>query len=146
MYKEYYLTISKIYLKIKIVVKLKKLYMKCVKCGKENPENARFCRNCGNDFSELEKNNIISNDGSKNLENPKINNGSIMDWIYPLLYWKNERKNEYTLSKTKIITVIVFLFLFIKIFNHNLGGLLVSIVCSIPVFMFGWGIHMLLNN
>ena len=119
--------------------------MICEECGCENPDNAKFCKNCGKEFnlaSDYESS-LIESDADKKRT---INNGSIYDWILPLLYWHNNLNGEYKLSKTKIISILVFIYLMYSMPFPIAGKALFSLIITIPVFLIGFGIHILMNN
>lgn len=126
--------------------------MYCSKCGKENPHNARFCRKCGNELTKEKQVNTTNSNSvlEQRPEKAKINNGSVADWLGPLLYWYNPVKNEYKLAKTKVIAIITFfslsIFFITTDFVTPFLAAVLTIITSILVFLYGWTAHLLLNR
>ena len=88
--------------------------------------------------------------GSKNMSRAVIENsnyGLVTDLKHLLFYWQDKTTGEYTFSKTKALTVLVFLlfasfggiFSLSGIFYLGLFGLSVAT----PTFLIGYGIHKL---
>jgi uncharacterized membrane protein YvbJ len=127
--------------------------MICEDCGCENPDDAKFCKNCGKAFA---KPNTPARTADERQNKKKIDNGTLYDWILPILYWHDKRTDEYKLSKTKIISILVFIYFFyqnyftwnsVYQFNTPLHlAILWSLMSTIPIFLIGYVIHYLLNR
>lgn len=73
--------------------------------------------------------------------------GLIVDLKHLLFYWQNKSTGQYVLSKTKTITVLLFM-LFASIaavYNPSslIGIGIFSVLCSIPTFTAGYAVHRL---
>ena len=94
---------------------------------------------------------ILGND--KPSENVVLNNdnGLIDDFAHLLFYWQDKETGEYTISKTKIISLIIFYILaFYSVFTSPDANLMFAIgagaVLGVPAFFVGYLIHRFTNK
>ena len=107
----------------------------------ENEDNARFCRKCGFFWDDVDlspTNKIVE----KRL-------------AQKLFYWQDRRTHEYKLSKSKIISEIVYLLVFLygihfyffvsetkySILVSVIATIILPLIFAVPVFAVGFLIH-----
>lgn len=75
--------------------------------------------------------------------------GFIRDFINLLFYWQNKNTGEYVLSKTKIISHIIFvLFVILSVVLKSpslFASILLGLIFEVPAFLIGSGLHKLTN-
>ena len=76
--------------------------------------------------------------------------GLVVDLKHFLLFWQNKNTGEFVLSKTKIISNLIFIvFILFDALILKSGNLVISILIGLifetPAFLIGYGIHMLTN-
>lgn len=158
----------------------------CPECQKENVDTNNFCEYCGSNLPQIEdkktdiksvvensseviKDNVdnIKNQVTNNVNEEKIktviqDNSFIEKWKHRLFYWKNKQTNEYKLSKTKLISIIVFLFFmlsacrlyfftdYIQIHGGSIAliipAIFIGLMFAVPAFIIGYIIHYLMNR
>ena len=90
---------------------------------------------------------IIHHFNKKPSDQKLIHNdyGIIRDIIDLLFYWQNEKTGEYVLSKTKIITIVLFFVYAIVAVAFNapnlFGVILLGMIVALPAFLIGYAIH-----
>ena len=105
---------------------------------------------------EIAKNQELINKQNKNISNNKtVNNGEFHKLKYKLFYWDNKELNEYKFSKTKFISILVFVFFFIwylltpttsGIIPILIVGIIIALIFAVPTFIIGYIIHYLMNR
>lgn len=67
-----------------------------------------------------------------------------------LFYWQNKKTGEYVLSKTKVFTLIIFIFFAMTVFIIKSPALVIYVVVglafAIPAFAIGFAIHKFTND
>ncbi|MBE6500267.1 MAG: hypothetical protein E7Z80_06980 [Methanobrevibacter thaueri] len=93
---------------------------------------------------------IISKFRKPPLKEQLLNNdhGFFVDLKHLLLYWQN-KQGDYVLSKTKIISHLVFVIFFIIASTSHLNSfmalLFIGLIFEIPTFLIGYVLHKLIN-
>ena len=75
--------------------------------------------------------------------------GFLQDLYHFLFFWQNKKTGQFVLSKTKIISHLVFL-LFVTIaaltpVPNLLAIIIIGLIFEVPTFLIGYGIHKLTN-
>ena len=84
----------------------------------------------------------------KKLENNDY--GLIMDFVHLLFFWQNKNTGEFVVSKTKIISNLIFI-LFALVTGLNVpvatffAAVMIGLIFETPAFLIGYGIHKLTN-
>ena len=113
----------------------------CPQCKMENEDNAKFCRKCG-----------VSMEGVDSVSSDNIAENK---WVLKLFYWHNRWTQESRPAKSKIISEIVYLLVFVYGINYYFivcgmeYGLVISIIATfilplvfaLPVFAVGFLAH-----
>lgn len=101
---------------------------------------------------EIAKNQELIDRQNKDISNNKtVNNDEFHKLKYKLLYWNDKKTNEYKFSKTKFISIIVFLFfcIYAMISSSHLGlipAIIIGLIFAVPTFILGYIIHYLMNR
>ena len=101
---------------------------------------------------EIEKNKQIIAKQQDNLSNSKtVNDDEFHKLKYKLLYWNDKETNQYKFSKTKSISLLIFIvFTLWATISPTAPGLIVAIMIglffAIPAFIIGYIIHYLINR
>ena len=116
----------------------------CPECGNENPDEAQFCKNCGLKFKSLP---ISENkpDEVKVLVNQNKNS------IVSKLFYKTDKyTGQLRFAKSKSISIIVFVIMFLFAVFVNLGqfsfsvvffaAIIVGLLFAVPTFLIGYAI------
>lgn len=139
----------------------------CSECGSENPNQAKFCKNCGallkqsdgeglsaaSDIGEIRQDKMDSNDLKDSSVTASKNKDSI---ISKLLYKTDNRSGELRLSKTKAISIGMFIFMFSfgmysgsateSFFVVFIAAILFGLFFAIPTFAIGYAIGWVLEK
>lgn len=103
----------------------------CNQCGERVEDKSNFCPHCkSNSFRPVGEVITPNQDGIK----------------YKLLYW--EHNGGYVLSKSKLISVSVFVVFFLTAFSSQLVGgmILVALILAMITFLLGLGFHKILGR
>ena len=101
---------------------------------------------------EIAKNQELISKQNKNISNNKtVNNDEFHKLKYKLLYWNDKETNEYKFSKTKSISIVIFVvFTVWATISPTAPGLLVAVLIglffAVPAFIIGYIIHYLMNR
>ena len=105
---------------------------------------------------QIEKNQELIDRQNKNIsKNKTVNDSELHKLKYKLFYWNNKELNEYVFSKTKSISILIFIIFFVwaalmapvrGIFSVLIGSLLVGLFFAVPAFVIGYVIHYLMNR
>lgn len=105
---------------------------------------------------EIAKNQELIERQNKNIsKNKTVNDDELHKLKYKLFYWDNKELNEYVFSKTKSISICVFIFFFVLylltptvhgIIPILIMGITIGLIFSVPVFVIGYIIHFLRNR
>lgn len=70
--------------------------------------------------------------------------GLLVDLMHLVLFWQDKQTGEFVLSKTKLISLLIFLFMVFSYMNVNFAlfaCVMLSLILTAPVFAIGYGIH-----
>ena len=105
---------------------------------------------------EIEKNKQLIDRQNKNIsKNKTVNDGEFHKLKYKLFYWNNKELNEYEFSKTKFISILIFVLFFAwaalsapvrGIIPVLFGSILIGLIFAVPAFIIGYIIHYLMNR
>lgn len=105
---------------------------------------------------EIAKNKEIIARQNKNISNNKtVNDSEFHKLKYKLFYWNNKELNEYAFSKTKSISILIFVFFFVwyiltpttqGIIPILVVGIMIGLIFAVPAFVIGFIIHYLMNR
>ena len=105
---------------------------------------------------EIAKNQELIDKQNKNIsKNKTVNNGEFHKLKYRLFYWNNKELNEYVFSKTKSISILIFVLFFAwaaltapvhGIIPVLFGAILIGLIFAVPAFIIGYIIHYLMNR
>lgn len=105
---------------------------------------------------EIEKNKELIDRQNKNIsKNKTVNDGEFHKLKYKLFYWNNKELNEYEFSKTKFISILIFVLFFAwaalsapvrGIIPVLFGSILIGLIFAVPAFIIGYIIHYLMNR
>lgn len=105
---------------------------------------------------EIAKNQELIDKQNKNIsKNKTVNDGEFHKLKYKLFYWNNKEINEYVFSKTKFISVLIFVLFFAwaalsapvhGILSILFGSILIGLIFAVPSFIIGYIIHYLMNR
>lgn len=105
---------------------------------------------------EIAKNQELIDKQNKNIsKNKTVNDGEFHKLKYKLFYWNNKEFNEYVFSKTKTISILIFVLFFAwaaltapvhGIISVLLGSILIGLIFAVPAFIIGYIIHYLMNR
>ena len=143
----------------------------CSECGSENPNQAKFCRNCGavlkqsdgedlsaaSDIGEIRQDKMNFNDLKENKIDSAVTASKNKDSIISkLLYKTDKRSGELRLSKTKAISIGMFIFMFSfgmysgsateSFFVVFIAAILFGLFFAIPTFAIGYAIGWVLEK
>lgn len=117
----------------------------CHECGCENIDEAQFCKNCGLEFKSVpvsEKNpekevKVIVNQNSNSI-------------VTKLFYKVDKYTGQLRFAKSKSISIIVFVAMFLFAVAVNLGqfplisvflaAIIVGLIFAVPTFLIGYAI------
>ena len=101
---------------------------------------------------EIAKNQELIDRQNKNISNNKtVNNDEFHKLKYKLLYWNDKKTNEYKFSKTKFISILVFLFFCVWAmisppYLKLVPAIVIGLIFAVPTFILGYIIHYLMNR
>lgn len=101
----------------------------CKNCGKTVNKDSKYCPYCKSQSFRLKQDLITSNNS----------------FVYKIFYW--EYFEGYVLSKSKIISMIVFItFASLSIGEATLGALFISLIIAALVFIIGFSLHQIVKK
>ncbi len=117
----------------------------CRECGCENLDEAQFCKNCGLEFKSLPVNE------NKHDNEVKVVVNKNQDSIISRLFYKTDKyTGELRFAKSKSISILVFVAMFIFAISVNLGqfplisvvivGIIFGLMFAIPTFLIGYAL------
>ncbi|WP_405270628.1 zinc-ribbon domain-containing protein [Methanobrevibacter sp.] len=117
----------------------------CRECGCENLDEAQFCKNCGLEFKSLPVNE------NKPDNEVKVRVNKNQDSIISKLFYKTDKyTGELRFAKSKSISILVFVAMFLLAMFVNLGqfplisvflaAIIVGLVFAIPTFLIGYAL------
>ena len=98
---------------------------------------------------------ILAKQNENIIQSKKVNNDTLYNLKYKLFYWNDKKNNEFVFSKTKSISILIFLFFFIwynltpvqpGLISRIFIGIIISLIFSVPAFIIGYIIHYLQNR
>jgi hypothetical protein len=143
----------------------------CSECGSENLIQAKFCKNCGAKLKETETEEMskpedinevrqdpldFKDEEDKKADSTVIVNNNKDSIISKLLYKTDNLTGEFRLSKTKVISIGMFLFMFLfgmysgttneSFFVVFIAAILFGLFFAIPTFIIGYVIGLILEK
>lgn len=105
---------------------------------------------------EIAKNQELIDRQKNNIsKNKTVNDGEFHKLKYKLFYWDNKELNEYVFSKTKTISILVFVLFFVwAVLTSTAHGIIpilivaimIGLIFAVPTFVIGYIIHYLMNR
>ena len=101
---------------------------------------------------KIAKNQQVIDNQNENISNTKtVNNDEFHKLKYKLLYWYDKNTNQYNFSKTKSISILIFIFFTVwATISPSAPGLIVAIMIglmfAVPAFLISYVIHYVMNR
>lgn len=120
----------------------------CKQCGNTLKNNANYCEKCG------EKTDNIANEKLNDEQNQEYGINEKKTLKYYLFYWEDS-DTTWRLSKTKIVSLVIFIFTALYIISININefeyalisfSLFISLIVTIPIFIIGCICHYLIKR
>ena len=128
----------------------------CSECGCENLDEAQFCRNCGSKLKAVTDGIAQKQPASEVIEVPKqeevtpnvIVNKNKDSIVSKIFYTTDKYTGELRIAKTNIISLVVFVVMFLFEINLGLGeysfvvvfisAIVFGLVFAVPTFIIGY--------
>ena len=136
----------------------------CSECGCENLDEAQFCRNCGSklkaiteetaqkqpasDVGEVQKQEEVTQKVTVNKNNDSI--------VSKLVYTTDKYTGELRIAKTNIISIVVFVGMFVFAVIAGLGeyslavvfisSIIFGLMFAVPTFIIGYLLRLSIGN